>query len=149
MFALPLEFVAIPSLLDVFSVILSLTVATLSFGAFAQSPVPGRGQLLVASALENHLYSTNVNAGIITSIDMQVKEDPFSVFALPAPWLLLPLALHHCFAAKPSLCTSPDVRPPNVCLELDMSLHKPCWPYFATFRPQLRTPIAELFIHVV
>ena len=34
-------------------------------------------------------------------------EDPFSVFALPAPWPLLPLALHHCFAAVPSLCTSP------------------------------------------
>jgi hypothetical protein len=54
--------------------VISLTVAPLSVGAHAQSPVPGRGQLLVASALENHLYSTNVNAGIITSIDMQVTS---------------------------------------------------------------------------
>jgi hypothetical protein len=117
---------------------------SLSFGAFAQSPVPGRGQLLVASALENHLYSTNVNAGIITSIDMQVKTrslcSPYLLPGLFCPWL--------CTTASP-LCQACARRPPPQRFELDLSLHKPCWPYYATFRAQLRTPIAELFIHVV
>lgn len=52
-----------------------------SAAARDKNPVPGHGQLLVASALESHVYSTNVNDGIITSIDLQIR-DPVATLVL-------------------------------------------------------------------
>jgi hypothetical protein len=40
----------------------------------ATATVPGHGKLLVEPELENHAYVTNVNKGIITSVNLDSRD---------------------------------------------------------------------------